>query len=484
MLSDIYLYDKNNPDVHYPIYASNSGKLGFWEDTLQYKATAPWLESLTAGYKYYDKDNFEKAGKEAVVMRTDSKDRSLRVLVSAPEDIDAKIRTIFDDGRTVKKGLKDTIYVIRVSSNNNRLKDLRLSTDLDGNNLIDFTRDTISGYYTTAAGAVGYTVPTVFAWATLEDTTATILDWTKITAEKYRKNISLAGNTYEIGGVKPFTVSVWAQEPSLVKSYTGVIKVKWNPNLLSARFDWGLGKAEFDKDALRDKSEFNINVPKSINIEDVKPEIQEKAAGYFRTFESWQITDGVYSYVVRVTSVDREDVVTRTYKFNLLHPSSDATLSYLAVPGFELDPAFDPAITAYTVIVPSELESIDFIAVANHEKADVAGNRKHSLAGDSTFRILVTAEDETTKKTYNVAVTSNPHTGIQLVDGSSVQVYVSNQSLHVSTPAAERVSVYSAGGQLLYSLDKPAGKAFVSTFPKGVLIVKGSSGWVKKVALH
>jgi hypothetical protein len=200
-------------------------------------------------------------------------------------------------------------------------------------------------------------------------------------------------------------------------------------------------------------------------------------------FSTWNgPNNGVYTFTVKITA--KVDGATKTYKFNVSHPSSDASLLFLSVLGFELSPAFDPAILAYTVIVPSGHASVNFIAQARNTKATIAGDHEHALHGDSTFAIEVTAEDKITTKTYRIRVTDNSHTGIQLAGGSSVQVYVNNQFLHVSTPAAERVSVYSAGGQLLYSLDKQAGKTFVSTFPKGVLIVKGSSGWVKKVALH
>ncbi|MDR0612615.1 MAG: hypothetical protein LBG45_03870 [Dysgonamonadaceae bacterium] len=48
---------------------------------------------------------------------------------------------------------------------------------------------------------------------------------------------------------------------------------------------------------------------------------------------------------------------------------------------------------------------------------------------------------------------------------------------------AERIDVYTASGSLLYSLDKPAGKVSLQGLPKGILIVKGGSGWVRKVAI-
>jgi hypothetical protein len=57
-----------------------------------------------------------------------------------------------------------------------------------------------------------------------------------------------------------------------------------------------------------------------------------------------------------------------------------------------------------------------------------------------------------------------------------------NGILSVNTPAAEGIEVYSVGGQLLYRVQKAAGAATfdLNRLPRGVLIVRGSSGWVRK----
>ncbi|MDR0611974.1 MAG: hypothetical protein LBG45_00510 [Dysgonamonadaceae bacterium] len=100
---------------------------------------------------------------------------------------------------------------------------------------------------------------------------------------------------------------------------------------------------------------------------------------------------------------------------------------------------------------------------------------RYDFTGSEIYRVKIEA---------GITVTGEYSTGILLPEASSIQVYVSGQSLHVSTSVAKRVSVYTAGGQLLYSLDKPAGKASVSGLPKGILIVKGSSGWVEKAVVR
>ena len=70
---------------------------------------------------------------------------------------------------------------------------------------------------------------------------------------------------------------------------------------------------------------------------------------------------------------------------------------------------------------------------------------------------------------------------------TTVRVYTATGRLHVDTPVAERVNVYSVAGALLYGFDKPAGAFTFRTFahsrlhPSPVLIVKGSSGWTYKI---
>ncbi|MDR1644733.1 MAG: hypothetical protein LBS05_02750 [Tannerellaceae bacterium] len=60
-----------------------------------------------------------------------------------------------------------------------------------------------------------------------------------------------------------------------------------------------------------------------------------------------------------------------------------------------------------------------------------------------------------------------------------------NGVLYVYSPAAERVAVYSAAGQQLYRTQKAAGEVtlLLPRLSSGVLIVKGDSGWAKKIAI-
>lgn len=81
-----------------------------------------------------------------------------------------------------------------------------------------------------------------------------------------------------------------------------------------------------------------------------------------------------------------------------------------------------------------------------------------------------------------VLVTVNENSlGVESLEASG-RVYADGV-LSVNTPQAERIEVYSAAGQLLHRVQKAAGAAAfdLNGLPRGVLIVRGSSGWVKKV---
>ena len=92
--------------------------------------------------------------------------------------------------------------------------------------------------------------------------------------------------------------------------------------------------------------------------------------------------------------------------------SNDATLSALALSGVDL--AFDPATTTYAASVPATTTQTTVTPTTNHDSAtyvvklagvtDLDGTIPLA-AGDNVITIDVTAEDNTTTKTYSITVT-------------------------------------------------------------------------------
>ncbi|GHU58032.1 hypothetical protein FACS189411_12760 [Bacteroidia bacterium] len=72
--------------------------------------------------------------------------------------------------------------------------------------------------------------------------------------------------------------------------------------------------------------------------------------------------------------------------------------------------------------------------------------------------------------------------GNEVVPSLEPTLYVTGHTLYVQSSRAEHITVYSINGLKLYESEVPAGTATIDAarFPKGVLIVRGSSGWARK----
>jgi hypothetical protein len=106
-------------------------------------------------------------------------------------------------------------------------------------------------------------------------------------------------------------------------------------------------------------------------------------------------------------------------------------------------------------------------------------------AGVTTVR----ASTEVGKKTAECLVIVNEKEPIanEAVDAAVSHVAVdASGNLTVDTPVAEQISIYTISGALLLQSQKTAGAATfdIRRLPAGVLIVKGESGWRKKIVVR
>ena len=86
---------------------------------------------------------------------------------------------------------------------------------------------------------------------------------------------------------------------------------------------------------------------------------------------------------------------------------NDATLSSLSVEGFALTPAFDPAVTKYTVNLPSGVSRVTVKATATQKTATVTGTGEVIPTGaTATVNVCVFAPDNRTNKTYTITINS------------------------------------------------------------------------------
>jgi hypothetical protein len=134
--------------------------------------------------------------------------------------------------------------------------------------------------------------------------------------------------------------------------------------------------------------------------------------------------------------------------------------------------------------------TVEAIPQAGSNATVSAGNGEYALAtGENKISIKVLSEDKLTEKEYQIRIIRKKRevdegeepTGMALPGAASVRVYADGQILYIDTPEAEQVSVYSLAGRLLDGFAKPAGVSSYRIEKARAVIVRGGSGWVRKV---
>jgi Flp pilus assembly protein protease CpaA len=75
---------------------------------------------------------------------------------------------------------------------------------------------------------------------------------------------------------------------------------------------------------------------------------------------------------------------------------------------------------------------------------------------------------------------------VEAVNSNKAEVTLADGILTITSPAAEQVEVYALTGALLHKESKASGSLTLNIghLPKGILIVRGNSGWTQKVILR
>jgi hypothetical protein len=191
---------------------------------------------------------------------------------------------------------------------------------------------------------------------------------------------------------------------------------------------------------------------------------------------------GVFS--ITVTAEDRQSKQTYTVRV-MRQKSADATLGSLSVtPCTGLWAADDVGEDYYWVGITNDMDSITITAIPTHAAATVTGTGKFAVAiwsEEPTFYVTVTAEDGTTGRDYALMVIRRSAGEEAVVAAPAVRVYYHGRDLYIDSPVAEQVFIYSVTGVLLGKHRKAAGVSSAGSPTGRVLIVKGSSGWVRKL---
>ena len=457
----------------------------FHPDTTEYKITIPqeFAANAVVGYVWdTTKLSSGTGGSDTIFIGT------LKYEFHEGDPAYYEVKVLSLDGRTLVKPYKITVRYPNLSLKSFVLRDSADKKDLVVNNYT-FHPDTL-GYKLTLkyneqdSISVHLAVADTHAKVELNGLSEEKPSGSEISTSAQEKAAGIYKFRIPVGKAKDgIATSVFTvRDGSVEREYRLSLVKDWNLRLEKLVLKDGAGTFSVPVALEDDLYEYREAFPTNVKLEDITVEAEAVEKSVFKT---WSVIKDNDNYFIRVKTFDPGRTKDKIYTVKVESYSSDATLKLLSVtPDGKLSPAFHSDTTQYSVTVPSAQEYIYIVAVPNHGDADVEGNGGHNLNSDSTFTVTVTAEDETTKKDYFIKVTRDSGTGILPLSAQSVQVYADGPALHVITPAAERVGIYSVSGKLLYSLDKPAGKASVSGIPKGILIVKGSSGWVEKAVVR
>lgn len=153
-----------------------------------------------------------------------------------------------------------------------------------------------------------------------------------------------------------------------------------------------------------DIKEYYIVVNNNINDIEVTA-IPENEKANVKITGNKNLKNGLNTIKITVESEDTKKK--STYTINVTKTSdmqkANTNLENLAIRNGTLNPEFDTNITKYTVELENNIDKIDILAVPESMNAKVEIKKNNTLnVGDNLIEIIVTAEDNITKKKYEI----------------------------------------------------------------------------------
>ena len=217
---------------------------------------------------------------------------------------------------------------------------------------------------------------------------------------------NVAGKLLKLGN-NTITLTVTAENGTTTKNYT-VIVVR-TPSSDADLQNITLGSGTLNPSFNSSVSTYTVDVPNSvtkISVTGIANHDSASVGGNVIDMSLWVKGSNVVTIIVTA----EDGISTKTYTVTITRaPSSDAKLKDLTVGAGALSPAFDVDAEDYTVNVSNETTGVVVIGIPEHDSATVVVVGGGSLAvGDNLVTVTVTAEDETTTKTYRVTITRAP----------------------------------------------------------------------------
>lgn len=207
------------------------------------------------------------------------------------------------------------------------------------------------------------------------------------------------------------TVSLVANKETVKPGDTVIINVNLE-NITATEIKSGTIEVEYDSDAFTFQTSAS-NITRAANFITIslanEPVNSGKVNVVSLTFKAADIFGDINFTVTQVSLKDEnDDPISNITKDNLVISiqSSDAYLRTLEVDEAELNKPFSKDVYNYSLSVKNSITRINIIATPNNEFATVIIKGNTSLSvGENKVEIIVTAQDEVTKKTYTITVT-------------------------------------------------------------------------------
>ncbi|WP_044208610.1 T9SS type A sorting domain-containing protein, partial [Flammeovirga sp. OC4] len=281
----------------------------------------------------------------------------------------------------------------------------------------------------------------------------------KLSAETTDANATFEIKDSDIEGAA--TVVVTAQDGTTELTYT--VNYVWS----APSTDASLSVLKVDDVAVEgfDGSTLDYTITYAYGTEG-SPKLSAETADANATFEIMD-SDIEGAATVVVTAQDGTTELTYTVNYVWSAPSTDATLSEIALDGVLLD-GFSSDQFSYTVAA-AELPTATVITTDENAKAEIIPID----AFGGVIEIVVTAQDGITKQTYTITVTQSTPTSVEDFN-AKVNIYTFNKSLIVNSEEmldGSVLQVINIHGQLIHKQSLNGFKAEVSNLPQGVLII-------------
>ena len=198
---------------------------------------------------------------------------------------------------------------------------------------------------------------------------------------------------------------------------------------------------------------YTVNVAYAVSTISITGVAEDITATVTGNVTNASLNIGSNNFTITVTAQDGTTI--KNYQVNVIRAaaSSNTNLASLTVNPGTLVPVFNPSTTSYTVNVAYAVATISITGVAEDAYAVVAGNVTNAPlnVGSNSFTIIVTAEDGTTIKNYQInviraAANANPNLASLTVSSGALDPTFDPNTISYTVDVANSVTAITITG--------------------------------------